>query len=49
MHEMELMYRLMTRQGEIFQRQGVPEPKLAKFGGDPMNYQYFIILFQTIV
>ena len=46
---MELLYRLMTRQGEIFQRQGVPEPKLSKFGGDPMGYQYFMTMFQTIV
>ena len=49
MEAMELMYRLMAKQGEIFQRQGVPEPKLAKFGGDPMNYQYFMTMFQTIV
>ena len=46
---MELMYRLMARQGDISQRQGVPEPKIAKFGGNLMNYQYFMTMFQTIV
>ena len=49
MDEIELMYRLITRQGETFQRQGVPEPKPAQYGGGPINYQYFMIMFQTIV
>ena len=49
METMEMMHRIRTRQGEIFQRQGVPEPKLAKFGGDPIKYQYFMTMFQTII
>jgi len=42
---MELLYCLMARQGEIFQRQGVLEPKLAKFGGNPVNSQCFMTVF----
>ena len=30
-------------------RQGALEPKLETFGGNPMKYQYFINMFETVV
>ena len=45
----KMLYHLLAKQGEYFQRQGAPEPKLEKFGGNPMKYQYFINMFETVV
>ena len=33
----------------VFTSASAPEPKLEKFGGDPMKYQYFINMFETVV
>ncbi len=49
MEAIKMLYQLMAKQGEYLQRQGAPEPKLEKFGGNPMKYQYFINIFETVV
>ena len=49
MEAIKMLYQLMAKQGEYLHRQGAPEPKLEKFGGNPMKYQYFINMFETVV
>ena len=45
----KMLYQLIAKQGEYLLRQGAPELKLEKFGGNPMKYQYFINMFETVV
>ena len=49
MELIKMLYELMGQHGEYLQRQGAPEPKLEKFGGNPMKYQDFINMFETVV